>query len=372
METGQKIKKMNIPQQSVYNYILERIMDKRLPVGSRIPTEMELAGLLKTNRMNVHNALNHLEEHGLLFRNKRGGTTVACMPSSFMIGELKRKVNRFVTVLNPLLPEFAHLHWNPEITGVLKKELEQHGLSLNVVNVCGIADEKEMAKKLKKLAHEGAAALLCISCMDLNDMLAAHPEIFFNYHRNVFVFARDIVQWNSFPYNIVSVDLFNEGVIAAEHCCAQGYDHVFYGYIKAVNGRDWVNARRDGLRCGLQRMSGGTIRPNEVILEESAEELITAVSRGKKVMLVAAADHIAVDFINKIRSATGKTPGTDYGVISFDNDEKTIKYGLTTIVPPLHEIGKALAELIIAEVEHESTRTTFIKIKSQLLKRTTS
>ena len=83
-------------------------------------------------------------------------------------------------------------------------------------DVTQIDNPESMKELLTQLAQEGAVALLCISFDHLSRTLEENPELFFSYHRNIFVYARDLVHWSRFPYNVVSVDLFNEGVMAAE------------------------------------------------------------------------------------------------------------------------------------------------------------
>jgi DNA-binding LacI/PurR family transcriptional regulator len=361
-----KSRKMNPVQEAVYNYIVERISDKRYSVGSRIPTEMALAEKLGVNRMAVHKALNHLQGHGLLFRNKRGGTTVAIMPSTFTIGELKRKTGRFVAVLNPLPPGSAHIHWNATIINSLKASLAANDLDIKEIDAKGITDIATLSETFKKLAHEGVVALLCISFDHLSRLMEESPETFFKYHRNIFMYARDIVNWSIFPYNAVSVDLFNEGVMAAEHAFDHGCDHVFFGIKDSVRECEWLKARVNGVTCGLRRLSGDAIALQEVNHDQSMEELLNAINLGRRVMLVAAADMIAVDFIETIKATTGKLPGRDYGLISFNDDSQFKKYNLTTIAPPLQEIGETLGNLIVESVADSRNQTAFIKLKSRL------
>ncbi len=361
-----KLPKMNQAQQRVYNYIVERIGDKSYSVGVRIPTENELAELLKTNRMNVHKALNHLETHGLLFRNKRGGTTVAKVPSLFTLGELKRKTARFVAVLNPLPPETAHIHWNQRTVKALKTGLKKNGLEMREYDVTQIDNPESMKELLTQLAQEGAVALLCISFDHLSRTLEENPELFFSYHRNIFVYARDLVHWSRFPYNVVSVDLFNEGVMAAEYTYMNGYDNVFWGSQEYIKNCSWFHARKSGFLCGLQRMSGGGMIMQKADPENDMESFLSSLSLGKKVMLAAATDIMAAMFIENIKSATGKLPGKDYGLISFNDDSRFKKYNLTTIAPPLDDICATLTELIANAVNGRNNHTSFIKVKSQL------
>lgn len=360
-----KEKKMNPEQELVFNHILEGILAGRFPVGERIPTEMELAHQLGAGRMNVHHALTRLEERRLLFRNKRGGTRVAVKPNTFATGELKRETCRRITVLNPLPADAAHIHWNPEITGALAEGLNRQGFELDEVNIRGIRTPAALAEKLRELSCGGAAGLLIISYQNLNVLLMTQAELFFRCHRNIFIYSRDLTEWSDYPYNIVSVDLFNEGVMAAEYACSKNYERFFFGFARKKASRRWLAVRREGIRCGLRRLTGETAA--EVLLDGEMKGLLAALDGPARVALIAATDQDAVLFREKIFAATGKLPGRDYGLIGFNRDSSLAQYHLTTIAPPLRELGEALAETIAGVVGRRSNRTSFIKIQSQLI-----
>ncbi len=360
-----KDKKLNPEQEIVYNHILDGILDSRFPVGERIPTEMELSCQLGASRMNVHRALIRLEERRLLFRNKRGGTRVAARPNTFATSELKREISRHITVLNPLSPQTAHIHWGPEITGVLAEGLRKHGLDLRVENIHGLLTPEALSPKLEELSCNGTAGLLVISFQELNGLLMKNPELFFRHHRNIFIYSRDLVQWSNYPYNIVSVDLFNEGIMAAEYAVSRNYNRFFFAYPRHEADRNWLGARLEGVQCALKRLTGKTAA--EVVFDENREEVLLALHGGDRVAIIASCDQDAVLFQEQIRIGAGKTAGRDYGLVSFNNDVLLRKYRLTTIAPPLHEIGEALAEMIAGVTCRQSNRTSIVKIQSQLI-----
>lgn len=62
--------------QSMSDRLLERIRDGYYPVGSKLPTEMELCELFKVGRHTAREAVRKLAELGLIERRRRAGTTV--------------------------------------------------------------------------------------------------------------------------------------------------------------------------------------------------------------------------------------------------------------------------------------------------------
>ncbi len=363
MRTERK-KRMNPEQEAVFGHILDGIVSARFPVGERIPSEVELARRLGVGRMNVHRALARLEERRVLFRNKRGGTRVRARPNPFETGELKREVSRCVIVLNPLPEGSAHIHWGPEIRAVLREGLLSRGLGLREEALREFGTPEAFAEKLRALTCAGTAGILAISSQELNPLLTDRPELFFRLHRNFFLYSRDPVRWPDYPYNIVSVDLFDEGIMAAEHVCASGYGRFFFAYSRRESGRNWLAARREGVRCGLMRLVGKCAESVEL---EEPGALGAALAGGERTAVIAANDRDAVQLGEMLRSAFGKVAGRDYGLVGFDHDASLREHRLTTIAPPLREIGAALAEMIAGVTLGRNDRTSFIRIKSRLI-----
>ena len=74
--------------------------------------------------------------------------------------------------------------------------------------------------------------------------------------------------------------------------------------------------------------------------------------------VVAANDEIAAGICDA--AALKKIiPGTDFGLIGFDDNSKYRKYNLTSISPPLEKIGVKLAELVIDNLDNRKKRRNF-------------
>ncbi len=359
-----KTVKLNLKQQEIFNYISECIIDKLISVGDRLPTEMELAKKFDTNRMNSHKALNHLESVGLIVRNRKGGTIVAEYPNSFTIGEMRNKTDKTITVLNPLPAETRHLHWNDEIESIFETNMKNNGINIIYTDISKVKTVKELADIFRQSAHGGVSAVLFITYGPFNEMIENNPDLFFNLQRNIFVYAREDINWSIFPYNIVSIDSFNEGVTAGEYIIESNSESIFFGLNRDVEKANWLKARLNGLNCAITRSSVSCRSIKTILWEQSFEDFYSDINAGRKVMLVCAADKIAVDFITKIDAESGYIAGENYRLVSFNNDPRFIEYQLTSIAPPLTEIGKTLSDLIIKALTKKNDRTSYIKIRS--------
>ncbi len=68
--------------QQVSEDLLRKITSGKLPVGSLLPTEMELMQTYQTSRNTVRTALHQLQARGLISRRRNRGTMVEALPGS--------------------------------------------------------------------------------------------------------------------------------------------------------------------------------------------------------------------------------------------------------------------------------------------------
>src|SRR5260221_2768255 len=87
-----KKERTKIPHDQLMTYYCERILDGRLPAGTRLPTDEELAALYQISRDTVRQALALLANEGLIERVQGRGTFVSQPPSNgSQMTQLKQK-----------------------------------------------------------------------------------------------------------------------------------------------------------------------------------------------------------------------------------------------------------------------------------------
>lgn len=93
---------MQSKHQQIRHWILTRIHDGRLPVGSKVPTEVELMETFNVSRNPVQKAMSDLVASGYLVRRRGYGTTVA---SAGFQSNVHRSMDSDLGVR-----EFGHVH----------------------------------------------------------------------------------------------------------------------------------------------------------------------------------------------------------------------------------------------------------------------
>lgn len=371
---------MNVSQEKIYNYLLDNIADGKFGENARIPTESELSKSFGTNRMNAHFAIKELERFGILRRNKKEGTFVNRVPRPYSFGELKSVTTRRVCVLNHCPPLYRHIHWNDRIMSALETVLKAESIEMIYRDISGINELKEYRRLLKELVCEGCNALLIVSDHDVEGVISQHPEIFFEFHNNVFIFDRGISNWQDWPYNVVSVNVFGDSVMVADYLLSKGYGNVFFCRAAGYESF-WLRERQRGLEFGFKRGSGGRSSLNILEFEKDASlfikntnHFIKAIEHKEKqapVVLIAPNDEVAA-FIIDIAASHSLTAGKDFMLISFDDNSKYREYNLTTVSPALEKIGRRLGEMIKKNINNENSgETVCIKIDSELIIRET-
>lgn len=71
-----------VPKHAQLREILRRVIERKLPPGSRIPSERELAGRYRVSRVTVRAAVGRLADEGLLTRVRGKGTFTAARRKS--------------------------------------------------------------------------------------------------------------------------------------------------------------------------------------------------------------------------------------------------------------------------------------------------
>ncbi|MEI8244193.1 MAG: substrate-binding domain-containing protein [Lentisphaerota bacterium] len=359
---------MNVLQENIYKYLLDSISAGKLCKDDRIPTENELGEMFNTNRMNAHFAIKELERSGVLRRNKGQGTFVRHVPRIYSLGKLKSVATRRICVLNLCYSRSSQVHWNNRIINALEETLRESDIEIAYNDVSGFQTLEEYKELLETLLLEGCNGLIIIDNGE-NDFLIDHMEIFFKFHNNVYIFDRGFKQWQDMPYNVVSMNIFGEGLIAAEYLLMKGYVDVIF--CKNCEDEHWLRERIRGMQFGFNR---GQCKKEMVICEVSENgincDLMQKIKAAPgKYTLAVQNDFLAARIIDYCSSA-GLKVGKDFRTISFDDSAELRNYDLTTVSPALERIGKYLAAIVKKNVDKNDCKEILcVKINSELVVR---
>jgi DNA-binding LacI/PurR family transcriptional regulator len=225
-----------------------------------------------------------------------------------------------------------------------------------------------MAEAIAALRAEGAEALAIFGVSDPRDMsdeimaavdIEQVPTVYLSWHE-----VRS-------PLAQVFYDSRYAGYQAAQHLLRKGYRNLLF---LAPFTENWLVERIDGVRDAIRRarLPADTLQVypaelpqisyNRERIDASAyrmahqafvdgrvfSEPATAPPRG----IIAPNDQTAYAVL---RAATehGKVAGVDYGLIGFDDDYNSRTVGLTTVRPPVEDMGKEAGRLLLRALQGE-------------------
>jgi DNA-binding LacI/PurR family transcriptional regulator len=265
---------------------------------------------------------------------------------------------------------------NSRTLSPLETLLRSKGIDVDCKDICGIRKVDKYKSVLAGLIDSGCNALILVADGTGEGIAFEHPELLSDFHNNVFIFDPGQAIWQSMPYNVVTVNIFGEGVMAADYLLSKGYRDICFCQRSSLE-RIWLRERFRGIECAFRR-SGLKITPSSVELDP--EKSNSAFFKNLKksdgngtAALIAMNDSFAVDII-KQASEYGIKFGQGIGLISFDDNTEFRSYDLTTIAPSFDKIGERLAKMIIDNINKEESADQILcmKIDSKLITRRTS
>lgn len=162
----------------------------------------------------------------------------------------------------------------------------------------------------------------------------------------------------------VCVDGRSGGALAFRHLRESGYGHIHFLLPFAT---DWCLARRDGALAEASPTSLHVIEGDDLSLrgermpmslqrELAAPVIESLLDAGLEAGagVIVPNDSIGETFITAA-GLRGLRPGVDYGIVGFDDTRREL--GLSSLRPPLEELGTAAAELLLRLLRGETCPT---------------
>jgi len=363
---------MNEKQRQIYNHLLEKITTGQLQIGDVLTTEVKLSKIFDTSRMNAHFAVGLLAKKNLVRRNKRQGTIVSRIPKAYEETDLKSIFRKKVCIIFSDRQEFNYIHWNLRTLKGLNFILHQKNIDLISEIVPRTITRKELTEFYKKLAQDGIYGIILFSGYDM--AVFESLDLLYQYHKNVLVFEKGTRSLGSWPFNVVGINYFGEGCLAAKYLISQGFNNIVFCSYSEFSEKYWLQERAKGLRFGLRRFSENSVelRHWELYIPTFGAKICERFQKdGNMPAIVAQNDYAAAEIVDSMMAEKLK-PGRDFSLLTFGDDAKFHDYNFTTIASSLEQIGTTIGELLQNTIENGENDIRHIQINSRLIKRETS
>lgn len=346
-------------------YYRERILDGRLPVGTRLPTEMELAQEHQISRDTVRQALSLLVSEGLLERVQGRGTFVR-LPSLPQTNVVQPEYKRIGVILNR--PPTAQL--NMEILIGVEQAAKSHGYLVSFTYA--EEDQQQLARDISRLRADNVQGLVIFPASD-----TTYDESIWTLHAAQYPFVLIDRYFPDLACDYVGPDNFGGALRATEHLLILGYTRIGFAQTHVETRRTTsVHDRWRGYCEALEKYhipyNESLIPPNTPLSHAEAIAYYThLLSRPDRPDAIFAVNDMTALDIYDIAQQVGLRIPDDLAVVGFDNLSFAahLHPALTTIAYPLTDAGLRAGNLLISRIEGLSGPVKHLELPANLIVR---
>ena len=360
---------MNSKTIQVCDYLLSFVSSDEVEVGALLPPETDLAARFNVTRMNAHAAMKVLERHGIVHSRRGAGTFVSKRPSPSLIRHLKGLSVKRAHVVVGFEP--VPLHWTDETMSQLESLLSDAGFVVEYVQIPSPLTRDSLEGMLKEVTQEGSSALVLILPKEAGQFCEQNAGLIFQYHRNIFLFDRGDIPPENWPFNVISLDPFAEGVLAAQYVYDKGYRRAVF-WSPFSEGKYWDKQRATGFVLGMQRASGGALCPEVWKFEgqNGAQEVCRRLLDSDGPCAVVTVNDQAAVWLKEAAEVQNLHAPRDFGLLGFDDNPQFRHSNLSTVAPPLAGIGGILARAISGSLLPTDEFSSFVlRLPSRIIDR---
>jgi GntR family transcriptional regulator of arabinose operon len=327
-------------------YFRERILDGRLSVGTRLPTDEELAALYQISRDSVRQALALLASEGLIERVQGRGTFVSQPPSNDSpVTQVKQK--QIGLVLN----RTSRTQLTMDLLVGVEQAAKSHGYNVSFTYTEG---EQEQARDIARLRANNVSGMIIWTMGDIT------------YDASIQQLQADhiplVLMDRYFPglaIDYVGSDNAGGGYRATEHLLILGHRRIGFVFAREETLQTTsVYERWQGYCKALQKYE---VPYDETLVVPDFRELQTGTHEGlveflqrpdRPSAIFAVNDYVALDVLQAAKALHLRIP-EDLAVVGFDDMEFAahVHPPLTTVVQQFIDIGLRAGTLLINRIE---------------------
>ena len=251
----------------------------------------------------------------------------------------------------------------------LTASLQRDGIETATLRIDLIDDQdavrRQMDRAVKRVV-EGGARLAVVQELRLSD--TAEAALAAAEARGDLRVLRMMCGPSPTDQTAVTYDQGAGGALAASHCLRQGYRRMLY---LSPSSADWAIERGTSARRALLLASGGLsallLVPEDggrpfaewqaldhpgrharvaELLDEGLERLLAIDAEHSPPAVITSNDTVALELLTVLRER-GLRPGTDVGVVGFDDLPRAAIEGLTSLTPPVAAMGAEAARIAL-------------------------
>jgi GntR family transcriptional regulator of arabinose operon len=342
----------------------KEIINGKLPFGSLLPPEKELAESMKVSRPTIAKVYNALQNDGLVKKRPGYGTTVV----------FNKDKKRFTFGL--LLPGSGE----SEIFGIINDQflLLEKEKDFNCLWEGTIANNAEMRQNI--------VLQICQSYIDkqvdgvfFSPLERTHKAVHLNetickfFDSNnipIVLIDRDITAFpNRSKYDIVGIDNFHAGYIMTEHLLKMGSEILYFFHRK--DSASSVNIRIAGCRSACFDAGVSFSSDNIIAGEPSDTELVAKMKIVPKKTGVLCANDSTAALLMSTLNILGNTVATKTLIAGFDDMKfaKHLQVPLTSYRQPLPDIVRNSYEMILSRISNPCQAAVNIHLTGKLIVR---
>jgi GntR family transcriptional regulator of arabinose operon len=347
----------------------ERILDGRLPVGTRLQTDNEIAAEYKISRDTVRQALAILTAEGLIERIQGRGTFVRRSAANTNFVTIPQEQKQIGLFLNRIDNSQDYL----DILVGVEQAVKLHGYSVSF-NYTERDSDQQIRDILRMHANQVTGMIIYpvgdATYMDQIRQLQAHnvPLLFIDRY------LPDLVT------DYVGTDNRGGGYRATEHLIILGHRRVGFIYLhqETPENTSSVQERLQGYKQALktydvpydETLVTADLSSKSVSVQQSLREFLRRPDRPSAIFAVN--DIVALDIMQAAHLLGLHIP-EDLAIIGFDDERfaSRINPPLTTIAQPFFDIGLRAGTLLISRIEGLTGPPKHIELPANLIIRET-
>jgi len=345
----------------------ERILDGRLPVGTRLPTDNELAAEYQLSRDTIRQALAVLADEGLIERVQGRGTFV-CQPPTEDSGVRSVQAEKQIGLLLSMGYRQGGTFPQDILIGV-EQAVKSHGYSIRLSYTEG--DPAQQMREITRMSSNHVAGLIICPVASATDadvierlQTTSIPLVFVDRYLS------------EVAVDYVGADNRAGGYRATEHLIILGHRRIGFIFLaeETLETTSSVRERWQGYCEALQKY--GVPYDSSLVIADADPKYASTLPGIHEFLqrpdrpgaIFAVNDLVALDVMQAAHVLGLRIP-QDLALVGFDNElfAARITPPLTTIAQPFFDVGLRAGSLLVNRIEGNTSAPKHIELPANLL-----